>query len=184
MRSKKKAVYNGKGGRKMYALFDKTKVRSWIKKAHKEGWLAYGYGYVTDNRAVLIAEPPMFPTVLELYGTLTPGCRYAPEQFQKLMTLPDEPIEMVDSRLEFIVEPKLRLRIFYNPKTGKELTINCTYFNFLKDTKECTFWTNDEVSRLWIVCDNEAIALIAPYRLENQLSHVSFKKVEEEREQD
>ena len=160
----------------MYNLFNKTKVRSWIRKAHKEGCLAYGYGYVTDNRAVLIAEPPMYPTVLEIYGTLTPSCRYNAGQFQTLMTLPNECIEVIDSRLEFVVEPKLRLRIFYDPKTGKEITVNCLYFNFLKDTKECTFWTNTEMNRLWIVCDNEVIALIAPYRLEDQLSHVSFKR--------
>jgi len=98
------------------------------------------------------------------------------------MTLPDERIEVIDSRLEFVVEPKLRLRIFYNPKTGKELTINCTYFDFLKNSKDCTFWTNDEMTRLWIVCDNEVIALIAPFRLQDQLSHLSFR-VKEEREQ-
>ena len=183
MRSKKKkAVMNGKGGRKMYNLFNKTKVRSWIRKAHKEGCLAYGYGYVTDNRAVLIAEPPMYPTVLEVYGTLTPGCRYAPEQFQKLMTLPDEPIEMVDSRLEYTPDLKFRLRIFYDPETGKELTIDGTYFDLFKDTKEHKFYTNSEVNRLWIVCDNEVIALIAPFRLQDQLSHLSFR-VKEKREQ-
>ena len=166
----------------MYNLFDKTKVRSWIRKAHKEGSLVFGYGYVTDNRAILIAEPPMYPTVLEMYGTLTPPCRYNAEQFQKLMTLPAEPIEVIDSRLEFVLEPKFRLRIFYDPKTGKKLTVNCLYFSFLKDTKECIFWTNDEMTRLWIVCDNEIIALIAPYRLEDQLSHVGFR-TKEEREQ-
>lgn len=170
----------------MYALFDKTKVRSWIRKAHKEGCLAYGYGYVTDNLAILKTEPPMYPTVLEMYGTLTPPCRYSAGQFQALMTLPNERIEVIDSRLEYAPDPKFRLRIFYDPETGRKLTVNCLYFNFLKDTKECTFWTNDEMTRLWIVCDNEIIALIAPYRLQNQLSHVSFKveKVEEEREQD
>ena len=166
----------------MYNLFDKTKVRSWIRKAHKEGSLNYGYGYITDNRVILRSEPPMYPTVLELYGTLTPGCRYAPEQFQTLMTLPDDPIEMVDSRLEFVVEPKLRLRIFYNPKTGKELTINCTYFDFLKNPKEHEFYTNSETNRLWIVCDNEVIALIAAFRLQDQLSHMCFK-AKEKREQ-
>jgi len=166
----------------MNALFDKTKVRSWIKGSHKDGSLAYGHGYVTDNRAILKTEPPMYPTILEMYGTLTPPCRYNAEQFQKLMTLPDERIEVIDSRLEFVVEPKLRLRIFYNPKTGKELTINCTYFDFLKNSKDCTFWTNDEMTRLWIVCDNEVIALIAPFRLQDQLSHLSFR-VKEEREQ-
>ena len=183
MRSKKKAVMNGKGGYTMNNVFDKTKVRSWIKGSYKEGSLTYGYGYVTDNRAILIAEPPMYPTVLELYGTLTPGCRYAPEQFQTLMTLPDDPIEMVDSRLEFVVEPKLRLRIFYNPKTGKELTINCTYFDFLKNPKEHEFYTNDTMTMLWIVCDNETVGVIAPYRLQDQLSHMCFK-AKEEREQD
>ena len=166
----------------MNALFDKTKVRSWIKGSHKDGSLAYGHGYVTDNRAILKTEPPMYPTILEMYGTLTPPCRYNAGQFQTLMTLPDERIEVIDSRLEFVVEPKLRLRIFYNPKTGKELTINCTYFDFLKDAKEHKFYTNSEVNRLWIVCDNEVIALIAPFRLQDQLSHLSFR-VKEEREQ-
>lgn len=168
----------------MNALFDKTKVRSWIKGSHKEGSLAYGYGYVTDNRAILKTEPPMYPTVLEIYGTLTPPCRYNAEQFQKLMTLPNnEIIEMIDSHLELILEPKLRLRIFYNPKTGKELTINSTYFDFLKNSKDCTFYTNERMNMIWIVCDNEVIAVIAPFRLQDQLSHVSFR-VKEEREQD
>ena len=166
----------------MYNLFNKTKVRSWIRKAHKEGSLVYGYGYVTDNRAILIAEPPMYPTVLELYGTLTPGCRYAPEQFQTLMTLPNEHIEVIDSRLEYVLEPKLRLRIFYDPKTGKNLPINGIYFNFLKSPKDHKYYTNTETNRLWIVCDNEVIALIAPFRLQDQLSHVCFK-AKEEREQ-
>lgn len=167
----------------MNNVFDKGKVRSWIKRAHKEGSLNYGYGYITDNRVILIAEPPMYPTILEMYGTLTPPCRYNAGQFQTLMTLPNECIEVIDSRLEYVLEPKFHLRIFYDPKTGKKLTVNCLYFSFLKDAKDCTFWTNDEMTRLWIVCDNEIIALIAPYRLEDQLSHVGFR-VKEEREQD
>ena len=166
----------------MYNLFDKTKVRSWIRKAHKEGSLNYGYGYITDNRVILRSEPPMYPTILEMYGTLTPPCRYNAEQFQKLMTLPNEPVEVIDSRLEFVLEPKFHLRIFYDPKTGKELTINCTYFDFLKNPKEHEFYTNDTMTMLWIVCDNETVGVIAPYRLQDQLSHVCFK-AKEEREQ-
>jgi len=166
----------------MNNVFDKTKVRSWIKRAHKEGSLTYGHGYVTDNRVILIAEPPMYPTILEMYGTLTPSCRYKAEQFQMLMTLPDERIEVIDSRLEYAPDPKFRLRIFYDPETGKELTIDGTYFDLFKDTKEHKFYTNSEVNRLWIVCDNEVIALIAPFRLQDQLSHLSFR-VKEKREQ-
>ena len=166
----------------MRTVFNKTKVKSWIKKAHKHHLFGYGHGYITDGYAMLVDEPHMHPTILEVFGTLTPECKHSAEQFKRLMRLPNKPIEVIDSKLEFILEPKRQLRILYDPKTGKELVVNSMYFNLLNNPEACTFHTNELMSMLWIVCDNETVGVIAPYRLEDQLSHVRFK-AEEEREQ-
>ncbi len=165
----------------MKTMFNKAKTKSWIKKARKNASFGYGHGYVTDGYAMLIDEPHMHPTILEIFGTLNPECRYSAEQFERLMRLPNEPIEVIDSQLEFVLEPKHRLRIFYNPKTGKELAINSIYFDLLNNPEACIFHTNDAMSMLWIVCGNETVGVIAPFRLQDQLSHVKFKA--EEREQ-
>ena len=166
----------------MQAVFNKARVKSWIKKAHKNSSFAYGHGYITDGYAMLVDEPHMHPTILEIFGTLTPECRYSTEQFERLMRLPNELIEVIDSKLEFVLEPKHRLRIFYNPKTGKELTVNSMYFDLLDNPKAHRYYTNESMSMLWIICGNETMGLIASYRLQDQLSHVKFK-AEEEREQ-
>jgi hypothetical protein len=166
----------------MQIVFNKAKVKSWIKKAHKSSLFAYGHGYVTDGYAMLVDEPHMHPTILEVFGTLTPECKHSAEQFKRLMRLPNKPIEVIDSRLEFILEPKRSLRILYDPKTGKEVTLNSIYFDLLNNPEACTFYTNELMTMVWIIYDNETIGVIAPYRLEDQLSHVKFK-AEEEREQ-
>ena len=163
-------------------VFNKAKVRSWIKKTRKSSSFGYGHGYVTDGYAMLIDEPHMHPTILEIFGTLTPECRYSAEQFERFMNLPDEAIEVIDSQLEFVLEPKHHLRIFYNPKTGKELAVNGMYFDLLENPRAHRYYTNAETTMLWIVCGNKIVEVIAPYRLQDQLSHVRFK-VEEEREQ-
>ena len=165
----------------MQTVFNKAKVKSWIKKAHKHHLFGYGHGYITDGYAMLVDEPHMHPTILEIFGTLTPECRYSAEQFERLMRLPNELIEVIDSKLVFVLEPKRSLRILYDPKTGKEVTLNSVYFDLLNNPEACTFHTNELMSMLWIVYDNETVGVIAPYRLEDQLSHVSFKV--EEREQ-
>ena len=159
----------------MKTVYNKTKVKSWIKKAHKHHSLAYGYGYITDGYVILIDEPHMHPTILEVYGTLTPECRYTADQFQRLIDLPDKPIKLIDSQLELILDPKRRLRILYDPKTGKEFTIDCVYFNLLANPEVHRFYTNDRMTQLWIICGNEVVGVVAPYRLQGQLSHVSFK---------
>lgn len=166
----------------MKPTFKKTKVKSWIKKAYKRDSFGYGHGYITDGYAILVDEPHMHPTILEVFGTLTPECRYSIESFQRLMSLPDKPVEMIDSELEFVLEPKHRLRIFYDPETGRELTIDSVYFDLINDSKAYRFYTNDIMDRLWIVYGNEIVGVIAPYRLQNQLSHVRFK-AEEKAEQ-
>jgi len=166
----------------MQAVFNKVKVKSWIKKAHKSSLFAYGHGYVTDGYAMLVDEPHMHPTILKVFGTLTPECKHSAEQFERLMRLPNKPIKVIDSKLEFVLEPKRQLRILYDPKTGKEVTLNSMYFDLLNNPEACTFHTNELMSMLWIVYDNETVGVIAPYRLQDQLSHVSFK-VEEETEQ-
>ena len=155
-------------------MFNKTKVKSWIKKAHKRDSFGYGHGYITDGYVMLVDEPHMHPTILEVFGTLTPECRYSAESFQRLMSLPDIPVEMIDSQLEFILKPKQRLRIFYDPKTGKELTIDGEYFDLLDNPKAHRFYTDDEMTKLWIVYDDEIVGVVAPFRLEDQLSHISF----------
>ena len=162
----------------MNVMFDKTKVKSWIKKAHKRQSLGYGHGFVTDNHVMLVEEPHMHPTILEVYGTLTPECRYPAEQFQRLMNLPDEPIEVIDSRLEYVPDPKSRLRIFYDPKTGKEVTIDGVYFDLLDNPKAPRFYTNDEMTLIWIVYDDEIVGVIAPFRMQGELSHISFNAEE------
>ena len=159
----------------MTTVYNKTKVKSWIKKAHKHHSLVYGHGYITDGYVLLVDEPHMHPTILEVYGTLTPECRYTAEQFQRLIDLPDKPIEVIDSHLELVLDPKRRLRIFYDPKTGKELTIDCVYFDLFDNPEVHRFYTNDEMAMLWITCDNEVVGVFAPYRLRDQLSHVNFK---------
>jgi len=159
----------------MKSVYNKTKVKAWIKKAHKYHWLSYGHGYITDGYAILVDESHMHPTILEVFGTLTPECRYTAEQFQRLMDLPDKPIEVIDSQLELVLDPKLRLRIFYDPKTGKKITIDCVFFDLLNNPEAHRFYTNDEMIKLWITCDNWVVGVFAPYRLRDQLSHVSFK---------
>ena len=166
----------------MQTVFSKTKVKTWIKKAHKHHSFSYGHGYVTDGHVLLVDESHMHPTILEVYGTLTPKCEYSAEQFQRLIDLPNEPTEVIDSQLELILEPKRRLRIFYDPKTGKELTIDSVYFDLIDNPKTCEFYTNDPMSMLWIMYSNEIAGVIAPVRLKKELSHVKFKA--EEAEQD
>ncbi len=163
-------------------MFNKTKVKSWIKKAHKHHSFAYGHGYITDGYALLIEEQHMQPTILEVCGTLTPECRYTAEMFQKMMDLPKEHVEVIDSQLEYVPDSKSRLRIFYNPRTGKELTINGNYFDLLDNPKAHNFYTNDSMDRLWITYGSEVVELIAPVRLQDKLSHISFN-VEEKTEQ-
>ena len=184
--SNKEAAISGKGGYNMPAVFNnvfnKAKVRSWIKKTRKSSSFGYGHGYVTDGYAMLVDEPHMHPTILEIFGTLTPECRYSAEQFERLMKLPNEPIQVFDSQLELILEPTHRLHIFYNPKTGKELAVNSIYFDLLENPRAYRYYTNELMSMLWIICGNETVGVIAPYRLQDQLSHVRFK-AEEEREQ-
>lgn len=163
-------------------MFNKTKAKAWIKKAHKDQWLGYGHGYVTDGHILLIEEQHMQPTILEVYGTLSPECKYVADQFQQLMNLPDEVIEMIDSELEYAPDAKYRLRIFYDPKTGQELTIDGKYFDLLDNPRVHTFYTNDAMDRLWIMYGDDVVGLFAPVRLQDQLSHIRFK-AEEKAEQ-
>ena len=167
----------------METLFNKAKAKSWIKKARKSSSFGYGHGYITDGYILLIEEQHMEPVILELFGTLAPECRYTAEMFQKMMNLPDEVIEVIDSELEYAPNPKYRLRIFYDPKTGKELTIDGKYFDLLDTPRAHKFCTNDSMDRLWIKYYNDdVVGVIAPVMLQEQLSHIRFK-VEEEREQ-
>ena len=166
----------------MGTMFNKTKVKSWIKRAHKRQSLSYGHGYVTDGYILLIEEQHMQPTILEVYGTLNPECRYPAETLQKMMSLPDKAIEVIDSQLEYAPDAKYRLRIFYNPATGQELTIDGKYFDLLDNPRVHTFYTNDAMDRLWIMYGDDVVGLFAPVRLQDQLSHVKFK-TEEKAEQ-
>jgi hypothetical protein len=159
----------------MKTMFNKAKVKSWIKAAHKRRRFGYGCGYVTDGHILLIEEQHMLPTILEVFSTLTPECMYPAEQFEETMILPKAPIEVIDSRLEYVPDPKSRLRIFYDPATGKELTIDGNYFDLLDNPKVCEFYTNDETTVLWVVCDDKVVGAIASVRLQDQLSHIKFK---------
>ncbi len=161
-------------------MFNKSKTKAWIKKAHKDRLLEYGHGYITDGYALLIEEQHMHPIILEVYGTLNPECRYPAETLQKMMDLPKEHVEVIDTQLEFVPDSKSRLRIFYDPKIGKELTIDCKYFDLLDNPKAHNFYTNDSMDRLWITYGSEVVGLIAPVRLQKELSHVKFTKEEEE----
>jgi len=162
----------------MEAVFNKAKVKSWIKRAHKHHSFSYGHGYITDGHAMLVDEPHMHPTILEVCGTLTPECKYTAEQFENMTKLPDTAIEVIDSRLEFVLEPKRRLRIFYDPKTGEKLTIDSTYFDLLDNPEEHRFYADTLKSIMWIVHNNETVGVIAPFKLQEQLSHISFKTEE------
>ena len=167
----------------MEPVFSKAKVKSWIKKAQKSSLFGYGHGYITDGYTMLVDEPHMHPVILEIFGTLTPECKHSAEQFQKMATLPDEPVAVVDSELEYVSDPKTRLRIFYDPTTGKKLTIRGEYFDLLNDPRLLRFFTNDDMSLLWIMSDNDdIIGAIAPVRLQDQLSHMSFNVEREEEE--
>jgi hypothetical protein len=164
----------------MKFVFNKGKVKAWIKKAHKRASFGYGHGYITDGYALFVDEPHMHPIILELYGTLSPNCRYNVEQFQKLIKLPDEPVEVIDSRLEFVPDPKSRLRIFYDSKTGRKIAIDGIYFDLLDNPKVIKFYTNDERTILWIVYDDEVMGAVAPVVLHGTLSHIEFMVEEEE----
>ena len=69
----------------MKTMFNKTKIKAWIKKAHKDKRLAYGHGYITNGHILLIEEQHMQPTILEACGTLNPECRYSAELFREMM---------------------------------------------------------------------------------------------------
>jgi hypothetical protein len=166
----------------MKTMFNNSKVKSWIKKAGRDQSLVYGHGYVTDGRVILTEEQHMHPTILEVFGTLAPECKYSAELLQETMGLPNESIEVIDSKLEYAPDAKYRLRIFYNPKTGQELTIDGKYFDLLDNPKTHKFCTNDSMTRLWIMYDNAVVGVIAAVVLQDQLSHVKFK-AEEEAEQ-
>lgn len=155
--------------------FNKSKVKSWIKRAHKAQSLMYGHGYITDRNVILVEEQHMHPTILEVFGTLTPECKVNAESFQKWLKLPDKLIEIVDSKLELIYEPKSRLRIFYNPQTGKEFAIDGAYFDFIENPDMCKFYTNDLMLTMWVVRGDNVVGVIAPYRLQDELAHVSFE---------
>ena len=148
----------------MRFVFNKAKVKSWIKKAHKRPSFGYGHGFITDGSIILVEEQHMLPTILEVCGTLTPECKYTAKSFQKLMNLPDAPIEVIDSQLEFIPDPKSRLRIFYDPKTGKEFVIDGIYFDFLDNPKVHKFYTNDRMNTMWIMCGDEVVGVVAQVR--------------------
>jgi hypothetical protein len=164
----------------MKVMFNKTKVKSWIKKAGRDQSLAYGHGYVTDGRVILAEEQHMHPTILEVFGTLAPECKYSVELFQETMGLPDAPIEVIDSELEYAPDAKYRLRIFYDPKTGQELTIDGKYFDLLDNPKIHKFYTNDDaMNRLWVMYDNSIVGVIAAVVLQDQLSHIRFEAEEQ-----
>ncbi len=171
---KRDLIYAEGWNESMRFVFSKTKVKSWIKKAHKRQSFGYGHGFVTDGSVMLVDEPHMHPTILEVFGTLTPECKYSAEQFQRLMSLPDEPIAVIDSQLEFVPDPKSRLRIFYDPKTGKELAIDGVYFDLLDNPEVLRFYVNGEMTIMWIMCGDEVVGVVAPVRLQNELCHVNF----------
>ena len=164
----------------MKVVFNKTKTKTWIKKAHKSSLFGYGHGYIIDGYVMLVDEPHMHPTILEVCGTLTPECKYTAEQFEKMTKLPDTAIEVIDSRLEFVLGPKRRLRIFYDPKTGEKLAVDSVYFDLLDNPEEHRFYANALKSMLWIVHNDETVGVVAPFKLENQISHISFKAEAEE----
>jgi hypothetical protein len=166
----------------MKTMFNKSKTKAWIKEAHKDRLLTYGHGYITNGHVLLMEEPHMQPVILEVYGTLSPECRYPAETLQKMMDLPGESIEVIDSQLEYTPKPKHRLRIFYDPTTGKELAIDGNYFDLLDNPKAFRFYTNNSMDRVWIMYGDDVVGLFAPVRLQDQLSHVRFR-VEEEEEQ-
>ena len=163
-------------------MFNKSKAKAWIKKAYKSSAFGYGHGYITDGYILLIEEHHMQPTILEACGTLSLECKYPAESFQKLVNLPDAPVEVIDSQLEYTPDPKYRLRIFYDPATGKELAIDGKYFDLINDPKVHKFYSDDLMSRLWIMYNDKVIGLIGPVRLQEQLSHIEFR-IEEEAEQ-
>ncbi len=149
----------------MKSVYNKTKVKSWIKKAHKHHSFGYGHGYITDGYVMLVDEPHMHPTILEVFGTLIPECRYTAEQFERMWKLPNTAIEVIDSRLEFVLEPKRRLRIFYDPKTGEKLAVDSVYFDLFDNPEVYRFYTNDRMTQLWVTDNNEVVGVVAPYRL-------------------
>jgi len=159
----------------MKTMFNKAKVKSWIKKAYKSSLFGYGHGYITDGYVLLVEEQHMHPTILEICGTLNPECKYTAEQFEKMAKLPNTAIEVINSRLEFVLEPKRRLRIFYDPKTGEKLTVDSSYFDLLDNPEEHRFYANTLKSMMWIVHNNETVGVVAPFKLEDQLSHISFQ---------
>ena len=166
----------------MKSIFNKSKVRAWIKRAHKTTKLSFGHGYIIDGNIILAEEKHMHPTILEVFGTLTPECKYGSELFQETITLPDTPIEVIDSQLEFFPRTMKfllsgsnpRVRIFYDPRTGKELTIDGAYFDLLDYPRGLRFYTDDAMTGLWIMYDDDVVGAVGPVRLEEQLSHINF----------
>lgn len=160
----------------MKPMFNKRKVKSWIRKVHNEQLFGYGHGYITDGRIMLVEEDHMRPAILELFGTLEPECRYTSEMLQEMITLPHEPVEVVDSRLELVLGPKSRLRIFYDPATGKELTINTAYFELINEPLNHRFYVDESMTRVWITHGATPVGVVAAVRLQDQVAHINFKK--------
>ena len=135
----------------MVTIFNKTKVKRWMKKAHKSSFgLHYGYGYVTDGNVILIEETHMQPTVLELFGTLTPECRPTEDSFKRLTELPTAPIELLDSKLEY--------KLIDEPANHR-------------------FFTNEQGNMVYVTNSkgNYVYAVIAPMRIpDNELDHFEF----------
>jgi hypothetical protein len=158
----------------MTHVFNKAKVKSWIRKTHKRQSFGFGHGCITDGSVLLVEEQHMCPTILEIFETLTPACDYSAKQFQELMTLPDKPVAMFDSELEYTPDAKQRLRIFYDPTTGEKLLIDSVYFDLLEDPRLHRFYADKEMAALWAIYDDKVVGVIAAVWLQDQLSHISF----------
>lgn len=161
----------------MVTIFNKTKVKRWMKKAHKSSFgLHYGYGYVTDGNVILIEETHMQPTVLELFGTLTPECRPTEDSFKRLTELPTAPIELLDSKLEYD-QSKGKVRLLYNPKNGDKVVLDQMYFELIAEPANHRFFTNEQGNMVYVTNSkgNYVYAVIAPMRIPgNELDHFEF----------
>jgi len=40
------------------------------------------------------------------------------------------------------------------------------------------FYTNDPMDKMWIMCGDEVVGVVAPVRLQNELCHVNFEVYE------
>ena len=133
-------------------MYNIQKVKSWIKRSAKNDLIYHPEAeLISDNSTVIYAQPNMKPTILEVFGHLDGGRIKAgvytneilnANILQNYMKLRDESerILLIDSKLRFIVDEEIELRILYEYQTGKKVLVQEVYAAMVKDFDRCQLY--------------------------------------------